>query len=427
MEITSPCPKSAVHPINYPFNSRNISNTIATSKKPAFRIHLSSQKPNRKTLQLTRPLEKKNKTTTPTCTSSDILRLIDALGFPVPMDVYASLVKECTVSRDPDLAIELHTHIERSGIRPRLSLLNRILLMYVSCGCMEHARQVFDEMSIKDLHSWAAMIAGYAHNSGYEEAVELFVEMQYHYYHDIDDMLKFPMSWILVCILQACVHTENIALGSQIHGWLIKAGSSRDVFLSSSLINFYGKNGCLEGADFVFNQVSRRNTVIWTARIVNNCREERFGDVIDIYKEMGREGARKNSFTVSSVLKACRKIEDGGHCGRQVHADAIKLGLVSKNYVQSVLVGMYGRFGLVTDARRMFEINADGRNAACWSSMLAGYIRNGFSIEAIKILYEMNVAGLKPQESLLNEIAEELRCLSEPTAVRNSVSWATKV
>ncbi|KAK3029742.1 hypothetical protein RJ639_038019, partial [Escallonia herrerae] len=300
MEITSPCPKSAVHPISYPFNSRNISNTIATSKKPPFRIHLQSQKPNRKTLQLTRPLEKKNKTTTPTCTSSDILRLIDALRFPVPMDVYASLVKECTVS--------------------------------------------------------------------------------------------------------PCVRTENVALGSQIHGWLIKAGSSRDLFLSSSLINFYGKNGCLEGADFVFNQVSRRNTVIWTARIVNNCREERFGDVIDIYKEMGREGARKNSFTVSSVLKACRKIEDGGRCGRQVHADAIKLGLVSKNYVQSVLVGMYGRFGLVTDARRMFEINADGRNAACWSAMLAGYMRNGLCIEAIKILYEMNVAGLKPQESLLNEI-----------------------
>ncbi|KAK3032604.1 hypothetical protein RJ639_037368 [Escallonia herrerae] len=119
---------------------------------------------------------------------------------------------------------------------------------------------------------------------------------------------------------------------------------------------------------------------------------------------MGREGTRKNSFTVSSVLKACGKIEDGGHCGRQVHANAIKLGLVSKNYVQSVLVGMYGRFGLVTDARRMFEINADGRNAACWSAMIAGYIRNGFSIEAIKILYEMNVAGLKPQESLLNEV-----------------------
>ncbi|CAK9168546.1 unnamed protein product [Ilex paraguariensis] len=75
-------------------------------------------------------------------------------------------------------------------------------------------------------------------------------------------------------------------------------------------------------------------------------------------------------------------MRDGGYCGQQVHANAINLGVNLKSYVQCGLVDMYGKFGLVKDARRVFEINA-----ACWDAMLHGFIQHGLCVEAIKVLH----------------------------------------
>ncbi|XP_059663096.1 pentatricopeptide repeat-containing protein At1g31790 [Cornus florida] len=435
MEITYTSPKSAFYNNNHNSlnmynnnnnihshnNGKKIYSTVSVNNhplsRPSLQIQLAlQQRPKRREpkyhLQKLQQLIKPSKhsswretTTTTTSTISDVLRLMDALGLPTPIDIYASLIKECCDTRDIASAVELHAHIDSSGIRPGLPLLNRLLLMYVSCGLIENAHQLFDKMPMKDSNSWATVIAGYAENDDYEEAINLFVEMQNRRrYHNNDDMIEFPISWIIVCILKACFHTMNLELGKQIHGWLLKVGNSTNMFLSSSLINLYGKCGCVEGADFVFDHMHRRNTVIWTAKIVNNCREGRFDEVLDDFKEMGKLRIKKNSFTFSSVLRACCRMEDDGLCGQQVHASAIKLGLESDDYVQCGVVDMYGKCGLVEDARKAFEMNEEKRNAACWNAMLTSYIHHGFCIEAIKFLYQMKAAGIQPQESLLNEV-----------------------
>nr|XP_017246079.1 PREDICTED: pentatricopeptide repeat-containing protein At1g31790-like [Daucus carota subsp. sativus] len=348
---------------------------------------------------------KSKKLPQPNHTISDVLRLMDCLSIPVPIDIYTSLLKECTSSRDIDQAILLHQHMANSGISLGLSLRNRFLLLFCCCGCMSIARQLFDDMHDKDPNSWAAMIAGYMSSADYSEVIELFVEMQRYKFAD-RNVVWFPYSWILVCVIQACVETDNFELGRQVHGLLWKVDFEKNLFVCSSLIDFYGRNGCFVGADFVFDQVPCSNTVVWTARLVNKCREGRFDEALTVFREMTREGVKRNSFTFSSVLKACGRLGDGGLCGEQVHAHAIKFGVVSKSYVQCGLVDMYSKVGLVPYAKRVFDMNEDRKNGACWNAMLRGYMKDGEYIEAIKILYEMQAADLQPQESVLNE----LRC-----------------
>ncbi|PWA86621.1 tetratricopeptide repeat (TPR)-like superfamily protein [Artemisia annua] len=287
--------------------------------------------------------------------------------------------------------------------RLSLALINRVLIMYVSCGSLDNARNVFDEMSKRDFNSWAIMIAGYADNGDYEEVIRLFVSDKFRYI--MYSCGSFPVSWIMVCVLKACGETMNVELGEQVHGWLMKSGYGGDLFVGSSLISFYGKVGCFEDGDLVFDQIgSRRNVVVWTARIINNCKEERFREVFEVFNEMGKVGVRKNSFTLSSVLSACSKISDDGNCGEQVHANAIKLGLASKSYVQCGLVNMYGKFGLMNDAKRVFDMNESRRNRACWNAMLTSLVQNGCLVEAIKFLYQMRAAGVQPQELWLNKL-----------------------
>ncbi|KAL9992606.1 putative tetratricopeptide-like helical domain superfamily [Helianthus debilis subsp. tardiflorus] len=96
----------------------------------------------------------------------------------------------------------------------------------------------------------------------------------------------------------------------------MKSGYSNDLFVSSSLISFYRKIGCFKDGNLVFNGTSsRRNVVVWTARICNNCKEENFRQILDVFKEMGKEGVRKYNFTFFSVLRACANINDDGICG----------------------------------------------------------------------------------------------------------------
>lgn len=347
-----------------------------------------------------RKKKKKTKGITPDpFTTSDILRLMDGLGFAVPIDIYTSLIEECTVSGSPDTALELLNHITtRSGIKPPLSLLNRLLVMLVSCGLEEYARYLFDKMNVRDFNSWAILIVACFNNEDYEEAVGLFLSML-----NQVDMLGLP-KWIMVCLLKACAYSMNLDLGKQVHGLLLKLDICDDVLLTSSLIRFYGKFNCSEDANIAFKRVSRHNTFTWTAKIVNDCQEMHFHEVLSDFKEMGRQRVRKNPFTLSSVLKACGRMPRNEQCGQQVHADAIKLGLASDTYVQCGLIDMYGRIGLVRDARFVFEMINDRTNIACWNAMLMGFLQNGMYIEAVKFLYQMKAAGVQPQESLLNEV-----------------------
>nr|XP_016441906.1 PREDICTED: pentatricopeptide repeat-containing protein At1g31790-like [Nicotiana tabacum] len=234
---------------------------------------------------------------------------MDGLGLNIPVDIYVSLIKECTESRDPLKAVELYTHICKSDVIPSLPLLNRVLLMLVSCGCFQHARQLFDKMRVRNSKSWAAIIAGCVENNECEEALRLFLAMQSETVNvcKCGDLID---DGILVCVLKACVEMMNLELGKQIHGWLIKVGSCESLALSSFLIKFYGEFGYLESADNVFDHVPHCNTVVWTARIGNLCREEPFEGATRIFKEM-------------------------------VHANSIKVGLDMDGYVQCSLIDIY--------------------------------------------------------------------------------------
>ncbi|KAG6389653.1 hypothetical protein SASPL_151125 [Salvia splendens] len=94
--------------------------------------------------------------------------------------------------------------------------------------------------------------------------------------------------------------------------------------------------------------------------------------------------------------------------GRQVHANAMKLGLDSDSFVQCALVDLYGKCGALSDATRAFEFGRSKRNSACYNAMLANYMQHGLCVKAVRTLYEMRTAGLKPREAMLDRV--ELVC-----------------
>ncbi|GAB4825011.1 hypothetical protein Ancab_007884 [Ancistrocladus abbreviatus] len=346
-------------------------------------------------------------------TSSDVLCLIDSLGLIATPDIYASLIDECTREGDPSRANELCAHIQSNKRVMHfmqqpcgLSLVNRVMLMDVSCGCVDASFHLFNKMSQRDSVSWAIMIAGFTHYAMYDQALDLFAKMPS---HCLGQQSCVTMRVIVVCVLKACVCTRNMMMGKVVHGWLTKLNYDSDLFVGTALSDFYGKFRCYQEANAVlFDRIqisSSRVTVLWTKAIINNYHKEDFQAVISMFKEMGRVGIRKNVITFSSVVRACGRLKDGGWCGQQVHANAIKHGFDSQRFVQCSLLDMYGKCGLVQDARKVFDmIKWDEKNSSSWNAMVQSYLDNDLCVDAIKILYEMKAAGVQPQESLLNQV-----------------------
>lgn len=77
---------------------------------------------------------------------------------------FAGVLTACTNLASVENGMEIHEQIIRSGFESNAFLTNAIIDMYVKCGSLEFARNVFDRMPKPDVISWTAMIAGYAHN-----------------------------------------------------------------------------------------------------------------------------------------------------------------------------------------------------------------------------------------------------------------------
>jgi pentatricopeptide repeat protein len=198
---------------------------------------------------------------------------------------------------------------------------------------------------------------------------------------------------------------RDFELGKQVHALCHKLGfiDEEDSYLSGSLIRFYGEFRCLEDANLVLHQLSNANTVAWAAKVTNDYREGEFQEVIRDFIEMGNHGIKKNVSVFSNVLKACSWVSDGGRSGQQVHANAIKLGFESDCLIRCRLIEMYGKYGKVKDAEKVFKSSKDETSVSCWNAMVASYMQNGIYIEAIKLLYQMKATGIKAHDTLLNE------------------------
>ncbi|KAJ8427477.1 hypothetical protein Cgig2_021887 [Carnegiea gigantea] len=101
----------------------------------------------------------------------------------------------------------VHHYIESNRIiKPDVLLSTALLTMYIKCGDMDMAKNVFDSMSVKNVVSWNSMIMGYGTHGLGGKALEMFLEME--------KSGQTPNDATFVCVLAACAHA-----GMVLEGW----------------------------------------------------------------------------------------------------------------------------------------------------------------------------------------------------------------
>ncbi|PHT28604.1 hypothetical protein CQW23_31818 [Capsicum baccatum] len=109
-----------------------------------------------------------------------------------------SVLSACTHLSALDQGKWIHAYIRKKGLKVNIILGTTLVDMYMKCGCVENALEVFHGMEEKGVSSWNALILGLAMNGQVERSLNMFQEMK--------ECGATPNEVTFVAVLGACRH-----------------------------------------------------------------------------------------------------------------------------------------------------------------------------------------------------------------------------
>lgn len=246
---------------------------------------------------------------------------------------------------------------------------------------------------------------------------------------------SFPNSSPFAKLLDSCLRSKSAAARDtrRVHARILKTQFASEVFIQNRLIDVYAKAGCLEDAFHLFDKMPQRNAFTWNAIITaltksghidvamglfgsmpepDQCswnsmisgfaQHGCFEEAIEFFSKMHKEGFSLNMYSFSSALSACAGLTDI-KMGTQIHACIAKSRYTCDVYMESALIDMYSKCGIVGCAQKTFDGMAV-RNIVSWNSLITCYEQNGPTSEALHVFVRMMDSGFEPDEVTLASV-----------------------
>lgn len=255
-------------------------------------------------------------------------------------------------------------------------------------------------MFLTKLKAIASAVRQLVHAGNFVRALDLFSKFWN------DGKLK-PDCFIFPDLIKASSNLESPSLGLILHSHAIKLGYDSNSFVSTALLLFYGNFGNLEDIDTLFEGLSNRNIVTWTAAISAYSQNNQLDRSIQLFHEMRMAGISPNSFTMAALLPAFTY-------GREIsmhliHGLLIKCGFESDNIVSTAFICMLAKSGMLLTAHSIFD-RMRLKNLVSWNSMILGYAQNGRFQESLQLFVEMQNLGTISPDSF--SVVTALCCCS---------------
>ncbi|KAJ4964619.1 hypothetical protein NE237_016468 [Protea cynaroides] len=292
----------------------------------------------------------------------------------------SSLLKACRTIRNLE---QVHTLVIRKGAEQDNLLITQFICRCNSFSNIGYATSVFDRVCQPNIYLWNSIIKGYCDFSSVSETITIFNRMKSS--EVVPDEFTFPS------LIKACSGVSAIRKGRAFHGSIVRYGIETDIFVSTSLIDFYGKCCEIECARKIFDGMSHRNEFSWTAMIVGYVTLGDLAAAVKLFNAMPcRNPASWNAMIGGYVkfgdLTTARKLFDQ---------------MPERNVVSfTSLICGYAKAGDMASARFLFD-QSPVRDIVLWSALISGYAQNGQPNEAVKIFLEMHSKNVRPDEFVM--------------------------
>lgn len=340
------------------------------------------------------------------------------------------------------------------NFRSNPSLGIKLMRAYASRGQAKVTRQIFDEITEKNVVFFNVMIRSYVNNNLYNDALLVYKTMPAHGINP--DHYTYP------CVLKACSGLNHLWVGLLIHSAVVKVGLESNLFIGNGLVAMYGKCGCLIEARRVLDELPSKDVVSWNSMVAGYAQNGRFdgaleicremeslklkpdagtmaslfpavsntssdnvlyvkemflklsktslvswnvmiavyvnnlmpNEAVDLYLQMEANGIEPDSISVASVLPACGDLS-ALLLGRKIHHYVERKRFRPNLLLENALIDMYAKCGSLNEARLVFD-EMRFRDVVSWTSMISAYGTSGKGSDAVVLFSKMQNSGLIP-------------------------------
>ncbi|KAF5750765.1 putative pentatricopeptide repeat-containing protein [Tripterygium wilfordii] len=307
-------------------------------------------------------------------------------GFLPNSFTFPFVLKACSRVLDFRLGLKAHSLVVKAGYDDQVFVKTSLLSLYAKCGYLDYAYKVFDEIPDKNIVSCTAIISGYVGQGKYKEAIESFRRLL--------EMGLSPDSFTIVRVLKACTKAGDLRSGEWIDGYISEIGMTRNVFVTTSFVDFYAKCGSMEKARCVFDGMHERDIVSWSSMIQGYASNGQPKEALDLFFKMLKENLRPDRYSMVGALSACARL------------GALELGEWASNLMDrndflanpvlgTALIDMYAKCGCIARAWEVFQ-GMKEKDRVVWNAVISGLSMTGHVKSAFGLFGQVEKFGIQP-------------------------------
>ncbi|QCD83684.1 pentatricopeptide repeat-containing protein At3g24000, mitochondrial-like [Vigna unguiculata] len=278
----------------------------------------------------------------------------------------------------------MHARAIRSESKDR-AVWNKLITNYSKSNLSSYARSLFHHLPRPpNVVSWSALISG--HSNTLFSLRHFLAMLRYP---------TLPNHRILASLFESCATVSALSFALSLHSLAFKLALARNPFTASSLLSLYSKFRMPFSARKVFDDIPHPDNVCFSALVIALAQNSRSLDALSVFSDMARRGFASTIHSVSGGLRAAGQLASLEQC-KMMHAHVIVAGFDTSVVVGSALVNGYGKAGVVSDARRVFEDSLSDMNIVAWNALMAAYAQQGDYKSAFELFESMEGCRLVP-------------------------------
>eukprot|EP00250_Pteridium_aquilinum_P021374 c25097_g8_i2 orf=172-2220(+) len=261
--------------------------------------------------------------------------------------VYACSFKACASVGMIHKGREIHLEVVKRGCEDDVYVGSSLVDMYAKSGFLLEAQEAFDELPVRSIVPWNALITGYAEHGPCQKALACFEQMRREKVH--------PNSITYACISKACGSLGAIEMGRDVHIQILKIGLDANIFVSSSLVGMYVKCGSLSEGSNIFKKMPFRNAISWNSMIKAFGVNQDGNMAVKYFEDMQEQGVLPDARTFVCLLMACSRAKMFSKSHEFLKLMRDRFGIVPSSEHLTCMVDLFARSGFLSEAEKFLE------------------------------------------------------------------------
>lgn len=340
---------------------------------------------------------------------------------------YVCGLKACARIKAIEKGQEIHAKLAKQTMEKSLYVCNSLVDLYAQCGLFLEAQKVFNNLLVRDVVTWTALIAGYAAHGLSGDALNSMKEMQINgvspnavswtaiildfaeegeiekaseLYQQMQEQGLVPNSVTVVSILKACGEAAALISGrnlhAQVHGSICGLQHYESI-IAVALIDMYGKCGSMPDAQQVFDTIPIKGLVEWNALIAGYARHGASEIALSLVEKMKDGDFFLDEVSFVSILSVC------SHVGLSMEAQSYFQFMSKMSHISvtikhhSCLIEVLSRTGQVDEALEVLKKIPSRPDLVMWSSVMAA-IRNSRNVNVRRQAFQ-HIASFNEEHS----------------------------